>query len=140
MTIEFINHQEWGIDLKPFDPLIERLKEHVPFEQDGILNVIFVNDTYIQALNKAYRKIDAPTDVLSFNYQTDGHFSNLIGEIYISVDTAQKQAEAFHHSFSDELNKLFVHGFLHIHGHDHEYDEDYKMMHAIECEVLGGEI
>ena len=43
-------------------------------------------------------------------------------------------------TFEDELSKLFVHGLLHIHGHDHVLDEEYKIMHRLECEVLGRDL
>ena len=131
MTIRFLNSREWGIDHKAFRPFISRLRKTIAVRA-GALNVVFVNDAYIHQLNKAYRGKDKSTDVLSFNYED----SELAGEIYISVDTAKKQAKDFKHSLQDELNKLFVHGFLHIHGYDHEHDKDYKRMHQVECKVL----
>jgi len=135
MNIEFINDKEWGIDKEAFSPIIKRLKGAVDC-LEGVLNVVFVNDTYIQALNKSYRKKDTPTDVLSFNYRTDDVNSKLIGEIYISVDTAKRQAKEYKHTLQDELAKLFVHGFLHIHGYDHETEEGYKIMSGLESNVL----
>jgi len=134
MKIHFLNHQEWGIDEKAFRPFVLKLKKAIRVREGGF-NVVFVNDAYIRRLNKAYRGKDKPTDVLSFNY--DDKTANLVGEIYISVDTAKRQAKDFKHSLQDELNKLFVHGFLHIHGYDHEEDADYKRMHQVECTVLG---
>ncbi len=137
MDIQFINIKEWGIEKKGFEKYIERLQKHIP-DVDGILNVIFVNDDYIQSLNKSYRKKDAPTDVLSFGYLDSSDFKDteLIGEIYISVPIAKKQAKDYKHSLQDELNRLFVHGVLHIFGHDHEADEDYKKMSVVEEQVL----
>ncbi len=137
MVIEFINDQEWGIDTTPLAPLIERLQGAIDCHE-GILNVVFVTDLYIRALNKSYRDKDEPTDVLSFNYQEDslGDNEDIIGEIYISVETAKKQAEEQKHELIDELKKLFTHGFLHIHGYDHEKDEDYKKMVELEEKVL----
>ena len=136
MTIEFINAEEWGIDTNAFGVFIENINNEIDIFV-GIINVIFVNDVYIQSLNKAYRKKDESTDVLSFNYQNDdNHESNLIGEIYISVETAKKQAPKYNNSFQEELNKLFVHGVLHIHGYDHENDGDYKKMFELEERVL----
>lgn len=138
MTIQFLNISEWGIKKDKFKPFIERLKKHVP-KVEGVLNVVFVNDEYIQALNKAYRKKDQPTDVLSFSYMgvPDFEDNELIGEIYISMPMAKAQAKENKVTFKSELNKLFVHGFLHIFGHDHKSDEDYGVMSAIEKEVLG---
>ena len=137
MVIEFINSQEWGIKNSSFDILTERLKGAIDCHE-GVLNVVFVTDSYIQALNKSYRDKNEPTDVLSFNYMDNFVNDNerLIGEIYISVDTAKKQADNNRQSLQDELNKLFVHGFLHIHGYDHEKDEDHKKMVELEDRVL----
>jgi len=135
MVIEFINDQEWGIEKSSFVPLIERLQGAIDC-CEGILNVIFVTDTYIKSLNKTYRDKDEATDVLSFNYRADSPDNELIGEIYISVDTAGKQAKKNKHDLMNELQKLFTHGFLHIHGYDHEKDEDYKKMSALEEKVL----
>lgn len=137
MDVQFINAEDWEIDPKGFQIYIKRLQKHVK-TVDGVLNVIFVNDDYIQALNKQYREKDRPTDVLSFPYLDTPDFkeTKLIGEIYISVETAKRQAKEYKVDLEDELYKLFVHGFLHIYGHDHIKDEDYKKMYKIECEVL----
>ena len=137
MTIEFINDKEWGIDKDIFTPVTERLQGAVDC-LEGVLNVVFVTDAYIKALNKSYRDKDEPTDVLSFNYEKgkSSEYSDLVGEIYISVDTAKRQAKEHRHTLSDELAKLFVHGFLHIHGYDHVKDKDYKKMTELEDKVL----
>ena len=135
MQVEFINHREWGIDIASFTPFIKRL-EDVMDVLDGVLNVVFVDDAHIHSLNKNYRKIDKPTDVLSFNYQDEVDNGGVVGEVYISVETAERQAEEYQHTLSDELHKLFVHGFLHIHGYDHEEDSDYIVMSALEENIL----
>ncbi|MBU0578089.1 rRNA maturation RNase YbeY [Patescibacteria group bacterium] len=137
MTIEFINDKEWGIETDVFTSTIER-SEGVIDLSEGILNVVFVTDAYIKALNKSYRDKDEPTDVLSFNYQEgeSGAYADLVGEIYISVETAKKQAKENKCSLEDELIKLFTHGLLHIHGYDHIKDEDFKAMAALEKKIL----
>jgi len=143
MDIQFINTSEWGIKKPGFDTYIRRLKKHVLGPEtssgEGILNVVFVNDDYIQSLNKQYRHKDQPTDVLSFSYLDTPDFeeTELIGEIYISVETAKRQAEEHKHDLADELYKLFVHGFLHVFGHNHELENDFEKMNKIEREVLG---
>jgi len=141
MDIQFINHEEWDIEAKTFDVLIRRLKKHVP-EIAGELNVVFVDDAYIRSLNKQYRQKDKPTDVLSFSYLDSSDFdkTGLMGEIYISIPTAREQAKQNKEPLQRELDKLFVHGFLHIFGYDHIKDEDYRKMHKVECEVLGREL
>lgn len=138
MEIQFINHKEWGIETKGFNRYIEKVKKHVKIT-DGILNVVFVNNPYIQSLNRQYRNKDEITDVLSFSYlnTTDFPDTGLIGEIYISVDTAEKQASYYEHDLQSELYKLFIHGFLHIFGYDHEKEDDYKIMEGLEREILG---
>ena len=137
MDIQFINQKEWGIKTQIFRVCSGRLKKFLP-ETDGVLNVIFTDDTYIHELNKKYRKKDKPTDVLSFSYieETGIAINGLIGEIYISVPTAERQAPEYGNTLSDELKKLFVHGFLHIFGYDHETDEEYKEMSEVEKEML----
>jgi probable rRNA maturation factor len=132
MEIKYLNQKEFKIDVKPFSAYIRKLGQAVEV-MDGLLNVVFVNDKYIRALNKAYRGKDKPTDVLSFSYGPD----ELIGEVYVSVETAGRQAKDYKHPLSDELIRLIVHGILHIHGYDHEEDEDYKEMLAVEKGVLG---
>lgn len=138
MKVHFINSEDWEIDEAQFNVYIDRLKSHVP-AVEGVLNVVFVDDSYIQALNKNYRHKDKPTDVLSFSYLGVSNLDEemgLIGEVYISVPTAKRQAEEFNWPLSNELSKLFVHGFLHIFGYDHETDEEYAEMNAIENAVL----
>ncbi len=137
MDIQFINTGEWGIDKKRFQKSIKRLKKHVA-DIGGVLNVVFVNDDYVQSLNKQYRKQDQPTDVLSFPYLDTPDFeeTGLIGEIYISIPTAKRQAKDCKHPLSDELNRLFVHGVLHVFGYDHVAEGDYKKMKKIEDEVM----
>ena len=141
MKIQFINQEEWGIELKPLEALARKTEAFIDV-YPGTINVVFVNDKYIQALNRQYRQKDQPTDVLSFNYLEGGvsDADALVGEVYISVETTRRQAEAQKETFADELNKLFVHGLLHIHGYDHELDADYIKMHEKECEILGRDL
>lgn len=132
MEIKYLNQEEFEIETISFSKYIKKLSGVIELH-DGTLNVVFVNDKYIRALNKAYRDKDAATDVLSFSYGPD----DLVGEVYVSVETAEGQAKECKHSLSDELIRLIVHGILHIHGYDHEEDEDYKEMFALEKKVLG---
>ena len=134
MELNYLNHLDFKIEPKDFTAYLKRLESKIEL-MEGVLNVVFVTDPYIQALNKAYRAKNKPTDVLSFNYQDQG--SDLLGEVYISVDTAAKQAVEHGHGLVEELIKLLIHGILHVHGFDHEEDEDYKVMYALEKAVLG---
>jgi len=136
MQIDFINHQEFGVELSHLRPFLKKLDKALD-TMEGLINVVFVNDEYIRSLNKSYRGKDAPTDVLSFNYEAEGAGEDLKGEVYISVDTANRQAKDHGHSLMDEVAKLLIHGLLHVHGYDHIKDSDYKRMFAIEKQVLG---
>lgn len=86
------------------------------------LEVIFTDNPSIQKLNKQYRNIDEPTDVLSFPLECD--FPNtLLGSIVISTDYAKKKAEELKHSVQEEITLLYIHGLLHLLGYDHEVDK-----------------
>jgi probable rRNA maturation factor len=102
----------------------------------GVVSLSFVDDETIHQLNKEYRGIDRPTDVLSFAMQEtvedeqelwfdeeeeqDMPLETLLGDIIISVPTAAAQSEEYGHSLEREIGFLFVHGFLHLIGYDHQ--------------------
>lgn len=84
--------------------------------------LIITDNPTIQELNKTYRNIDKPTDVLSFPLEFD--LPNMpLGSIVISVDYAQEKAKVFQHTLHEELTLLFIHGLLHLLGFDHEKDK-----------------
>lgn len=105
--------------------------------EKGEVDLTFVDNDRIHELNREYRGIDRPTDVLSFAmnetgedepeilYGTEeaeemGDVPNVLGDIIISVTRAKEQAEEYGHSLERELGFLFVHGFLHLLGYDHQ--------------------
>lgn len=95
-------------------------------------NVIIVDNEYIHKLNKEYRHIDRPTDVITFALEDyeDIHYDDfrLLGDIYISLDKVKEQAIEYGHSFKREICFLAVHGFLHLLGYDHMELVDEKEM------------
>ncbi len=97
-----------------------------------VFNIIFVDDLFITSLNQDYRGKSQPTDVISFaledNLPIDLGKYRLLGDIYISVDTAKRQALEYKHSLLRELSFLAVHGFLHLLGYDHINKEEEKIM------------
>jgi probable rRNA maturation factor len=116
-----------------FSKTLKTLKKD---KQGGIIELTFVSKNAIQKLNKTHRKKDAPTDVLSFAYSSEKSFKNdLAGEIAIAPDIAIKQKKASE-SLKKELNKLFIHGLLHIFGYNHKTDEDFYTMNKIEKRIL----
>lgn len=97
------------------------------FEGSAEVSVTFVNDGQIQELNKEYRNIDRPTDVLSFPLGENGVYdtnldtgAKLLGDIVISMETAVKQAKDLNHPLQREIGFLTVHSMLHLLGYDHE--------------------
>lgn len=95
------------------------------------LTLLFVTDLAIRRLNRAYRQKDKPTDVLSFPTDEKGFFRKIplkpLGDIVISVETAERQAKDKKHSFEKELKFLLIHGFLHLLGYDHEISREEEI-------------
>ena len=96
------------------------------FEGPAEISVTFVDDETIQRLNREFRQIDRPTDVLSFPLGENGEYdlnrttgAKLLGDIVISVPRAQAQAETYGHSLQREIGFLTVHSMLHLLGYDH---------------------
>lgn len=103
------------------------------------LSVVLTDDSEIAELNESYRGKQGPTDVLSFSQlEGEGAASTTLGDLVISVETAKRQAEEFGVSLHDELNRLMVHGVLHLFGYDHENvsDEEVLRMQTREAEIL----
>jgi len=96
-------------------------------------NVCFVSDDDISRMNSVYRGKAAPTDVLSFVWEDEGEsgaeeaggaeFRNFLGDVVISVATAERNARAEGHSTEEEIRLLILHGALHLLGYDHETDQ-----------------
>ena len=107
------------------------------------VNIILTNSENIRNFNKQYRNIDSETDVLSFPMFEKEELENfkseeqeVLGDIIISIERVQKQAEEYGHSFQRELAYMVVHGFYHIIGYDHMTEEDKKIMRAKEENIL----
>lgn len=104
-------------------------------------SVIFVDNNYIHELNRTYRNIDRPTDVITFALEDEkdminGSENRMLGDVYISLDKAHSQAEEYGHSFKRELAFLAVHGFYHLLGYDHQTPEEEKIMFGKQEEIL----
>jgi len=117
------------------------LAEH--FHQAAEVSILLVNDEEMQAMNSKYRGIDRPTDVLSFSQMDEGSapFEDspvILGDIVISVDTAERQAVSRGEPVDDELDMLVVHGILHLLGYDDETDEKSEIMLSRQAVILNG--
>jgi probable rRNA maturation factor len=94
------------------------LQSIAPARARGGVTVALVPDGRVRALNRRYRRRDAPTDVLSFPAGEPGH----LGDVVIAEGVARRQARAEGHSFQTEVRVLALHGLLHLLGYDHERD------------------
>ncbi len=105
--------------------------------ENGEVSVTLTDNAYIHTLNRQYRGIDRPTDVLSFALneseepEIDGGLDvNVLGDLIISVERAEEQAADYGHSVRREMAFLTVHGMLHLLGYDHMEDEERAEMEA----------
>jgi len=108
------------------------------------VDITIVDDAAIHELNRTYRGIDRPTDVLSFALDEgeeepevdDDEIEHLLGDVIISAPTAVRQGEEYGHGLEREMTYLAVHGMLHLLGYDHMEEKDKLIMRKREEEVL----
>jgi len=126
-----------------------------PYEAE--VNVLFTDNVGIHEMNREYREIDRPTDVLSFpmvEYSEPGNFDNLedeqedcfhpetgellLGDIVLSYDKIKEQAAEYGHSELRELCFLVAHSMLHLFGYDHMEEDEREQMEQMQREILSG--
>lgn len=102
------------------------------------LAVVLTDDAAVRALNRQWRGLDKPTNVLSFpGPEPDALIQpRLLGDIVMAYETCRREAETEHKPFGDHLSHLAVHGFLHLVGYDHDNDDDAEVMEQLERRVL----
>lgn len=135
--------------IKKVDEEIEELEEVRKFidfalkdqKLDNVVfNVIIIDNEEIHKINKEYRGIDRPTDVISFALEDDDTFvvmdKRILGDIYISIDKAREQATEYGHSLLRELCFLTIHGILHLLGYDHMKESEEKIMLELQERIL----
>ncbi len=109
---------------------------------DAEVAIMLTDDAGIQTLNKNWRGIDKPTNVLSFpalqpeRVRDDDDAPRMLGDIAIAYETTRKEADTEHKPFDHHLSHLAVHGFLHLIGYDHENDDDAEVMEGLERDIL----
>jgi probable rRNA maturation factor len=103
-------------------------------EGEAELSVLLVTDAFIHGLNREWRGVDRPTDVLSFPQREPGTErkprADALGDVVISVETAARQAAEHSCTLLDEVSRLLVHGVLHLVGFDHGTDAEEAEMEA----------
>ncbi len=105
----------------------------------GAVALLVTNDAGIRSLNRDFRAVDAPTDVLSFpsrEGEEGAAAGDFLGDIAISLERAQAQAEEYGHSLKRELSFLAVHGALHLLGYDHMDDAEREEMFTLQEKIL----
>ena len=142
-----INYKNIDVN-KEYEQILENVARTC-FETEKIektdlyLSVTLSNEEYIKKINKEFRNIDKPTDVLSFPMfekeeiplESTGILDTL-GDIIICIPIVQSQAIEYEHSFKRELAYMLVHGFYHLMGYDHIKEEDKKIMRQKEENIL----
>lgn len=121
--------------------IIKEACQQLNIEDDLELSVIFVDDARIHEINRKYRNIDRSTDVISFALEDNEQYymegmPRTLGDIFISIDHAKKQAQEYGHSFYREMCFLFTHGLLHLLGYDHMEKEEETEMFRIQNNIL----
>jgi len=109
---------------------------------DSELAIMLTDDAGIRTLNRNWRGIDKPTNVLSFpalqprGEQQADEAPRMLGDIAIAYETTRREADEEQKPFDHHLSHLAIHGFLHLIGHDHEKDQEAETMEALEREIL----
>jgi probable rRNA maturation factor len=104
----------------------------------GEVSIVLTDDSVIRALNRDWRGIDKPTNVLSFPAagQKAGEDARLLGDIIIAYETLERECDDENRIFLHHLAHLAVHGFLHLIGYDHQTDTQAKEMEGLECKIM----
>ena len=131
------NETEEKVDLKQVRAILKKIVAYYGEKRD--FSVTFVTDNEIQELNREYREIDAPTDILTFRLDDAPSFpisfeedevdflnNEEMGDIFISLDTMRRNAEEFGVKNEEELSRLLLHGILHLRGLDHKTNDFEK--------------
>lgn len=125
---------------KYFIQILNKTIEVLKLSDNISVSVIFVKDKRIKQINRDYRGIDRATDVISFaladNKDQNDYFENELGDIFINIDAAKRQAVEYQHSLKREICFLFTHGLLHLNGFDHMNKEDEKEMISYQKKIL----
>ena len=136
--------------IKLIEDILNFAGSYLKLPENTEMSVTLMDSEHIHEINKKYRGVDKPTDVISFAIEEDDpdevpiilpedeefDIPKNIGDIMVSMDKVKEQAEYLGHSEDRELGFLVVHGFLHLNGYDHMKEEDEKEMFGLQREIL----
>lgn len=139
MSIGIFNKTEEKIDKGFVRKVVKHTLKKMEAEKSEV-NIIFVGLEEIHEINKAYRNVDRPTDVISFALEDTEDVTvyeeRVLGDIYICLDKVHEQAKEYGHTEIREMAFLIVHGLLHLLGYDHMIKEEEKIMFGLQEEIL----
>ena len=144
MEITLINRTNQPAEayLPLFRKISSAAEKKLGLSDDLEISVTFVRSRTIHVINREYRNIDRPTDIISFaandfSYpgETPEEHADL-GDLFLNIDYAARQAKEYGHSLKREVGFLFCHVLLHCLGYDHMKPEDEKVMFALQDEIL----
>lgn len=146
MELDFVNNgkEEYNQYESLFFELMEKTFSYLSIKDNFDVDVTICDNEFIHNINKNYRGVDRPTDVISFAFFDDKEekaiegVPSVLGEIIISFEKAEEQAILYGHTIKREMSFLFVHGLLHLLGYDHMNKNDEKIMFGIQDAILGG--
>lgn len=143
MEITLINRTNESIDTykKLFNQIATSAEKTLKLPKDYEISVTFVRSQTIHKINRDYRGIDRPTDVISFAIRDNEEDfipdeEKDLGDIFINVHYCKKQAKEYGHSYKREMGFLFTHGLLHCLGYDHMNPKDEKVMFSLQDKIL----
>ena len=139
--ITYINQtdrNEWDKYEERFNEIFTQTLKTLQIDKDYEVSIILVDANQIHEINRDYRNIDRPTDVISFALCDDKDIvqTDELGDIFICLDRAFEQASEYGHSVEREVAFLAVHGYLHLCGFDHMTKEDEEVMFKKQDEIL----
>lgn len=139
MSIGIFNKTEEKIDKSFVRKVVKHTLKKMEAEKSEV-NIIFVGLEEIHEINKTYRNVDRPTDVISFALEDTEDVTvyeeRVLGDIYICLDKVHEQAKEYGHTEIREMAFLIVHGLLHLLGYDHMIKEEEKIMLGLQEEIL----
>ncbi|MBE6122683.1 MAG: rRNA maturation RNase YbeY [Solobacterium sp.] len=144
MEITIINRTNADVSRyeEQFAKIAENARKVLDLDSDYQISVTFVRSVTIHKINRDYRGIDRPTDVISFavlddlDFYTEEEELKDLGDLFINIDYARRQAREYGHSEMREICFLFTHGLLHCLGYDHMSEEEEKEMFALQDRIL----
>lgn len=132
MVINLFNNYNKEITFD-FESIIKNIENTLNDEKE--ISLILVDLDEIHKINREYRSLDRPTDVISFE-ESDEEDPNYLGDIFVCIDKVYEQSAEYAHSKEREFAFLVVHGILHLSGYDHMTKEDEEKMFKKQEEIL----